>query len=80
MPRVEGIASTMEQERRSSTVSEGRERPNQSGIEPGRGKLEALKDRKRVKLAKASTANCGFLLPSLVLLKPEILIPTTRPF
>ena len=25
MPRVEGIASTMEQERRSSTVSEGRE-------------------------------------------------------
>ncbi|KAJ1397703.1 alpha-tocopherol transfer protein-like isoform X1 [Sesbania bispinosa] len=79
-PSVEGIALTMEQERRSSTRSEGRLRPNQTGIGPGRGKLEALKDCKRVKLAKASTANCGFLRPRRVLLKPEILIPTTRPF
>ena len=79
-PTLGGIAPLIRQDRRSSTRSEGSCWPNQSGIGPGSRKFEALKDCKRVKLAKAATANCGFCLPILVLLKPDMLIPTTLPF
>lgn len=80
LPSVPGIEPEILHERRSRTSRLANRFPNQSGIDPGSGNPEALKETNRVKLTKESTLNLGLSRPSLVLFKPETLILETEPF
>ena len=79
-PSVLGTAPFTAQYRRSSTWRAARRDPNQSGMGPGNKNPEALKVSRWVRLARASTANCGFIRPSRVRLRPETFSVVTRPF